>query len=279
MHRGLGTHVSKVRSIELDASSWAPPLVRLLARLGNEGAAHAWGVGTVTEPTAPRDSKESQIRQKYADRRHVPSGRREYADGGAAVAAAAGRADMHELLCVLVAGATLPVRGEAALLHAAGQGEAGAEAAALLLAWGDDALARDSKGFSLEQVATAAGAPPDGLMVPLLQAAAVRQGNNHAVLFGSPPAPPPPPPVGPELPPPLPPQPAASPVSAAAQIKATAMLSAFAPQLLDEDDKVSISVPEVAMARSSDRVRQGPSAERVAGGWLTGGLAWGRRNR
>ncbi|KAL1530202.1 hypothetical protein AB1Y20_001118 [Prymnesium parvum] len=187
VHRSLGTHVSKVRSVALDASSWAPPLVRLLARLGNDGAAAAWGAAAVAAEDSPREVKDVAIRGKYAERRHVPPHTAAAAAEPHAVWRAAAEGDAPRALCLLAAGAPLRGGAECPLLAAAARGEEGAEVAALLLVWGADALASDAEGRSLEEVAAAAAAPADGLLVPLLRAAAVQQGRNNA--------PPPPPPV------------------------------------------------------------------------------------
>lgn len=70
VHRSLGVHVSKVRSLRLDALSDGE--ARLLLKLGNDKANSIWEAGmgrqrgwTKPEPTADRNTRDNWIRSKY----------------------------------------------------------------------------------------------------------------------------------------------------------------------------------------------------------------------
>ena len=178
-HRGLGTHVSKVRSIALDGHSWAPPLVSLFCKVGNAGAARAWGVGAVTTPESAAAERAAAIRAKYEARAHVaPATLHAAAAQAGALQAAAAAGDVARLLRILAAGAVVnaPVAPQQPLHAAAARGEAGAEAVALLLVWGADPLAKDADGLTAEQLAAAQGAQAEaGHLIALLRAAAAKQ--------------------------------------------------------------------------------------------------------
>jgi Arf-GAP/coiled-coil/ANK repeat/PH domain-containing protein len=180
-HRGLGTHVSKVRSIALDADSWAPPIIALFATIGNAGAAAAWesgrpsGAPPVVPPGADAEARATAIRAKYAQRAGVAPDTLAAAAGeagAAAAAAAADACDARALLAALAAGAASC--GAGALHAAARRGDAGAQCAALLLLNGADPLAVDADGATPVDAAAAAGAPADGPLASLLRAAAAK---------------------------------------------------------------------------------------------------------
>ena len=42
IHRSLGTHISKVRSINLDTVSWTPELIEVQKALGNQVTNSVW---------------------------------------------------------------------------------------------------------------------------------------------------------------------------------------------------------------------------------------------
>ncbi|PRW20973.1 ADP-ribosylation factor GTPase-activating AGD3-like [Chlorella sorokiniana] len=48
VHRRLGVHVSKVRSLTLDTKAWEPPVVALFQQLGNQFGAEVWEGGLAT---------------------------------------------------------------------------------------------------------------------------------------------------------------------------------------------------------------------------------------
>lgn len=75
IHRSLGVHCSKVRSLTLD--SWEPELLKLMCELGNTTVnqiyeAQCEGLGS-RKPTAssPRQDKEAWIRDKYVEKKFL----------------------------------------------------------------------------------------------------------------------------------------------------------------------------------------------------------------
>nr|XP_021336993.1 uncharacterized protein LOC100004931 isoform X2 [Danio rerio] len=74
IHRSLGVHLSKVRSLTLD--SWEPEQLKLLCVLGNEvinGIYEREAADGLQKPSAgsPRQDKEQWIRSKYVEKRFV----------------------------------------------------------------------------------------------------------------------------------------------------------------------------------------------------------------
>jgi Arf-GAP/SH3 domain/ANK repeat/PH domain-containing protein len=75
IHRSLGTHVSKVRSLTLDPNSFNPDVVELLLKIGN-GVSNAiyeakMERGTKLSPQANREQRARFISMKYVDRAFV----------------------------------------------------------------------------------------------------------------------------------------------------------------------------------------------------------------
>ncbi|GCB83628.1 hypothetical protein scyTo_0024229, partial [Scyliorhinus torazame] len=75
IHRGLGVHHSKVRSLTLD--SWEPELLKLFCALGNVANNHIYeagrdvtGVNKVTAESS-RQQKEQWIKAKYVEKRFL----------------------------------------------------------------------------------------------------------------------------------------------------------------------------------------------------------------
>jgi len=75
IHRGMGVHISKVRSITLDA--WEPEILKVMAELGNNIVNNILeaqvGEGDVTKPTSTSDraTREKWITAKYRDKAFV----------------------------------------------------------------------------------------------------------------------------------------------------------------------------------------------------------------
>ncbi|CAN0046347.1 unnamed protein product [Pylaiella littoralis] len=75
IHRSMGVHVSKVRSLTLDR--WTPPLMELLQKAGNENANKAWEADSDSPsfskipPNADRSTREAFIRSKYEHRKFL----------------------------------------------------------------------------------------------------------------------------------------------------------------------------------------------------------------
>uniref|UniRef100_A0AAY5EJA2 Arf-GAP with coiled-coil, ANK repeat and PH domain-containing protein n=1 Tax=Electrophorus electricus TaxID=8005 RepID=A0AAY5EJA2_ELEEL len=75
IHRSLGVHCSKVRSLTLD--SWEPELLKLMCELGNGVINHIYE-GTCEEqglkkpgPNSPRQEKEAWIKAKYVEKKFL----------------------------------------------------------------------------------------------------------------------------------------------------------------------------------------------------------------
>ncbi|XP_069563735.1 arf-GAP with coiled-coil, ANK repeat and PH domain-containing protein 1 isoform X1 [Brachyistius frenatus] len=75
IHRSLGVHFSKVRSLTLD--SWEPELVKLMCELGNTVINRIYEARideiTIKKPhsSSPRGDKESWIRSKYVEKKFI----------------------------------------------------------------------------------------------------------------------------------------------------------------------------------------------------------------
>jgi len=75
IHRSLGTHISKVRSITLDTSSWTHELVMLQKAIGNQIANSIWEANLPPDrkPTSQskREEKLNFIKEKYCNRAFI----------------------------------------------------------------------------------------------------------------------------------------------------------------------------------------------------------------
>nr|XP_057908068.1 arf-GAP with GTPase, ANK repeat and PH domain-containing protein 2 isoform X2 [Doryrhamphus excisus] len=75
IHRNLGTHLSRVRSLDLD--DWPGELTQVLSAIGNHMANSIWEGRTQGRakptPKASREERESWIRAKYEQRAFVPA--------------------------------------------------------------------------------------------------------------------------------------------------------------------------------------------------------------
>lgn len=75
IHRSLGTHISKVRSLTLDITSFTPDIVELLLLVGNRVANMVWEarLEQATKPTAQanREQRLRFITSKYVDRAFI----------------------------------------------------------------------------------------------------------------------------------------------------------------------------------------------------------------
>ncbi|XP_028998711.1 arf-GAP with coiled-coil, ANK repeat and PH domain-containing protein 1 [Betta splendens] len=75
IHRSLGVHFSKVRSLTLD--SWEPELIKLMCELGNSviNRIYEARIDEITIkkplPSSPRGDKESWIRSKYVEKKFI----------------------------------------------------------------------------------------------------------------------------------------------------------------------------------------------------------------
>lgn len=75
IHRSLGTHISKVRSLTLDITSFTPDIVELLMLVGNRVANMVWesrlDPGIKLGPQATREQRLRFITAKYVDKMFV----------------------------------------------------------------------------------------------------------------------------------------------------------------------------------------------------------------
>ncbi|XP_022070458.2 arf-GAP with GTPase, ANK repeat and PH domain-containing protein 1 isoform X2 [Acanthochromis polyacanthus] len=75
IHRNLGTHLSRVRSLDLD--EWPLELIKVMSAIGNELANSVWEANTQGRlkpgPDASREERERWIRAKYEQRLFVAS--------------------------------------------------------------------------------------------------------------------------------------------------------------------------------------------------------------
>ncbi|PWW72064.1 ArfGap-domain-containing protein [Tuber magnatum] len=75
LHRSLGTHISKVRSLTLDVTSFTPDLVELLCQVGNKNSNAIWEAKfDAAHRPDPRSSREQRLKfitSKYVDRAFV----------------------------------------------------------------------------------------------------------------------------------------------------------------------------------------------------------------
>ncbi|XP_039656319.1 arf-GAP with GTPase, ANK repeat and PH domain-containing protein 2 isoform X3 [Perca fluviatilis] len=169
IHRNLGTHLSRVRSLDLD--DWPGELTQVLAAIGNHMANSIWESctqgRTKPTPTATREGRESWIRAKYEQRAFVPPLQPAPAPGDGMpmlLLSAVTERDLPRLLLLLAhstkeqinaqpAGSTAPPRSA---LHAACQ--LGDVVMTQLLIWyGIDVKAKDSQGQTAMKVARKTG--------------------------------------------------------------------------------------------------------------------------
>ncbi len=75
IHRSLGTHISKVRSLTLDITSFTPDIIELLLLVGNRVANMVWEArldpGVKPGPQSTREQRLKFITAKYVDKAYV----------------------------------------------------------------------------------------------------------------------------------------------------------------------------------------------------------------
>ncbi|XP_007541918.1 arf-GAP with GTPase, ANK repeat and PH domain-containing protein 2 isoform X5 [Poecilia formosa] len=175
IHRNLGTHLSRVRSLDLD--DWPGELTQVLAAIGNHMANSVWESCTQgrTKPTpnATREERESWIRAKYEQRAFVAPLRSASEDSvPASLLSAVTDRDLPRLLLLLAHSTKEQINAQLAAtpsrtaLHAACQ--LGDVVMTQLLVWyGIDVKAKDSQGQTPMIIARKTGSK--GCMDILLQ--------------------------------------------------------------------------------------------------------------
>jgi Arf-GAP/SH3 domain/ANK repeat/PH domain-containing protein len=75
IHRSLGTHITKVRSLTLDVTSFTPDIIEILLKIGNRISNSIWearlDAGLKPGPMSTREQRLQFITSKYADRAYV----------------------------------------------------------------------------------------------------------------------------------------------------------------------------------------------------------------
>ncbi|KAK4698053.1 Arf-GAP with SH3 domain, ANK repeat and PH domain-containing protein, partial [Lecanoromycetidae sp. Uapishka_2] len=75
IHRSLGTHISKVRSLTLDTTSFSTDIVEILLQIGNRISNMVWEAkleeGRKPSPNATREERLRFITRKYVDRAYI----------------------------------------------------------------------------------------------------------------------------------------------------------------------------------------------------------------
>ncbi|XP_051910320.1 arf-GAP with GTPase, ANK repeat and PH domain-containing protein 1-like isoform X2 [Hippocampus zosterae] len=163
IHRNLGTHLSRVRSLDLD--DWPGELTQVLSAIGNRTANGVWEGRTLGRakpaPNASREERESWIRAKYEQRAFVPPLRPQADDDmPARLLSAVTERDLARLLLLLAHSSKEAVNAgpapAATALHAACQ--LGDVVMTQLLIWyGMDAKARDRQGQTAMMMARKVG--------------------------------------------------------------------------------------------------------------------------
>ncbi|XP_030210354.1 arf-GAP with GTPase, ANK repeat and PH domain-containing protein 1 isoform X2 [Gadus morhua] len=168
IHRNLGTHLSRVRSLDLD--EWPLELIKVLSAIGNELANSVWEANAQGRhkptPDATREERERWIRAKYEQRLFVapllpPGGAGDLSLGQQLLHATA-EEDLRAVVLLLAHGSRPQVNetcgegdGRTALHLASRKGNV--VIAQLLIWYGVDLMARDAHGNSAMAYARQAG--------------------------------------------------------------------------------------------------------------------------
>jgi Arf-GAP/SH3 domain/ANK repeat/PH domain-containing protein len=71
IHRSLGTHITKVRSLTLDVTSFTPDIVEVLLKVGNRISNAIWEARLKPGPMSTREQRLHFITAKYSERAYV----------------------------------------------------------------------------------------------------------------------------------------------------------------------------------------------------------------
>ncbi|XP_073351620.1 arf-GAP with GTPase, ANK repeat and PH domain-containing protein 1 isoform X1 [Pagrus major] len=155
IHRNLGTHLSRVRSLDLD--EWPLELIRVMTAIGNELANSVWEANTQGHlkpgPDASREERERWIRAKYEQRLFLASLPGTDLSLGQQLLRATAEEDLRLVVLLLAHGGRQQVNetcgegdGRNALHLASRKGNV--VVTQLLIWYGVDLMARDAHGNS-----------------------------------------------------------------------------------------------------------------------------------
>ncbi|XP_034037926.1 arf-GAP with GTPase, ANK repeat and PH domain-containing protein 1 [Thalassophryne amazonica] len=155
IHRNLGTHLSRVRSLDLD--EWPLELIRVMSAIGNKLANSVWEANAQMclkpGPDASREERERWIRAKYEQRLFVASLPSTELSVGQQLLRAAAEEDLCTVILLLAHGSRHQVNetcgegdGRNALHLASRKGNV--VITQLLIWYGVDLMARDAHGNS-----------------------------------------------------------------------------------------------------------------------------------
>ncbi|XP_041638042.1 arf-GAP with GTPase, ANK repeat and PH domain-containing protein 1 isoform X1 [Cheilinus undulatus] len=155
IHRNLGTHLSRVRSLDLD--EWPLELIRVMSAIGNELANSVWEVNAQGRlkpgPDASREERERWIRAKYEQRLFLASLPGTDLSLGQQLLRATAEEDLRSVVLLLAHGSRQQVNetcgegdGRNALHLASRKGNV--VITQLLIWYGVDLMARDAHGNS-----------------------------------------------------------------------------------------------------------------------------------
>ncbi|XP_061571965.1 arf-GAP with GTPase, ANK repeat and PH domain-containing protein 1 isoform X3 [Cololabis saira] len=155
IHRNLGTHLSRVRSLDLD--EWPLELIKVMSAIGNELANGVWEAGAQGHlkpgPDATREERERWIRAKYEQRLFLASLPSTELSLGQQLLRAAAEEDLRAVVLLLAHGSRQQVNetwgegdGRNALHLASHKGNV--VVTQLLIWYGVDLAAKDAHGNS-----------------------------------------------------------------------------------------------------------------------------------
>ncbi|XP_061635787.1 arf-GAP with GTPase, ANK repeat and PH domain-containing protein 1 isoform X1 [Phyllopteryx taeniolatus] len=155
IHRNLGTHLSRVRSLDLD--EWPLELIKVMSSIGNEFANSVWEANSQGHlkpgPDASREERERWIRAKYEQRVFLPSLPCAELSLGQQLLRATVEEDLRAVVLLLAHGSRQQVNetcGEGdgrSALHL-GSRKGNVVITQLLIWYGVDLMARDAHGNS-----------------------------------------------------------------------------------------------------------------------------------
>ncbi|CAF0838528.1 unnamed protein product [Adineta ricciae] len=147
LHRNLGTHLTRVRSLELD--EWPPELVQVMRSIGNKLSNSVWEANIKNrvkpQPNASSSERERWIRDKYEQKLFLPALTMTAPLARQSMLDAINKNDLYTVILILAHRKLSNDDVNSSLLHlAASQGNV--TILQLLLWYGADAFSADSNG-------------------------------------------------------------------------------------------------------------------------------------